>query len=219
MLHWFTLGEERKALLKLIVDQMPLQGSYLAGGTGLALIIGHRESVDFDWFSPFEFDPEYLARQLSHLKPFKINEAARGTLHGIIDNVRITWLYYPNPVLDSFITSSSIPGLKLASLKDIGTMKLTALSHRGSAKDFIDLYKLREHGLDLEMLLKLMPYKFPGTSLNYYHIVKSLSYLDDAEAEPMPRMHVDLNWSDLKDFFLQEQVRLLEKKEQFNFRP
>ncbi len=215
MLHWFTLREEQKSLLNLIADQMPLQGSYLAGGTALALIIGHRESVDFDWFSPAEFDPESLARKLSLIKPFKVNEATRGTLHGIMDNVRVTWLYYPNPLLDSFITSSSMPGLKLASLKDIGTMKLIALSHRGSAKDFIDLYKLHENGLDLESLIELMPSKFPGTKINYYHLIKSLSYFDDAEAEPMTRMHVALNWADLKKFFLNEQGRLLEKIGQF----
>lgn len=215
MLHWFTLRKEQKSLLNLIADQMPLQGSYLAGGTALALIIGHRESVDFDWFSPAEFDPESLARKLSLIKPFKVNEATRGTLHGIMDNVRVTWLYYPNPLLDSFITSSSMPGLKLASLKDIGTMKLIALSHRGSAKDFIDLYKLHENGLDLESLIELMPSKFPGTKINYYHLIKSLSYFDDAEAEPMTRMHVALNWADLKKFFLNEQGRLLEKIGQF----
>ena len=99
MLQWFTLGEERKALLRLIVEHMPLKDSYLAGGTALALIIGHRESIDFDWFSPSEFEPENLARQLSLLKPFEINEAARGTLHGIKNvrgtNVRGTGLLTP----------------------------------------------------------------------------------------------------------------------------
>lgn len=208
-MHWSILGEERKALLRLIADQMPLPGSYLAGGTALALIIGHRESIDFDWFSPSEFDPEDLARQLSLLKPFSINEATRGTLHGIMDNVRVSWVYYPNPLLDNFITSSSIPGLRLASLKDIGTMKIAALNHRGSAKDFIDLYKLHEHGLDLDKLLKLMPRKFPKTKINYYHIIKSLFYFDYADEEPLPRLHIDLNWPELKTFFLQEQAKLL----------
>jgi len=132
------------------------------------------------------------------------------------DQRAVTWLYYPNPLLDRFITCSSMPGLKLASLKDIGTMKLIALSHRGSAKDFIDLYKLNENGLDLESLIRLTPSKFPGTKINYYHIIKSLSYFDDAEAEPMPRMHADLNWADLKYFFLKEQSRLLEKIDQFD---
>jgi hypothetical protein len=53
MLHWDTLGPERKAFLSLLVDHQPVKDSYLAGGTALALIIGHRESIDFDWFNSF----------------------------------------------------------------------------------------------------------------------------------------------------------------------
>jgi hypothetical protein len=216
VLHWSTLAIEQKKLLQLIVEQMPLAGSYLAGGTALALILGHRESIDFDWFSPSSFDSEGLARQLSNMKSFEVNEASKGTLHGILDNVRVTWLYYPNPLLDHLITPSEMPNLKLASLKDIGVMKLAALSHRGSAKDFIDLYRIRQEGLELEHLIKLMPAKFPEAKINYYHIVKSFSYFDDAEQEPLPKMLVPLNWEEMKHFFLEEQTRLLKNIEQFD---
>ena len=215
MLHWSTLEVEQKKLLQLIVEQMPLAGSYLAGGTALALILEHRESIDLNWFSPSSFDSEVLARQLSNMMPFEVNEASKGTLHGILDNVRVTWLYYPNPLLDHLITSSEMPNLKLASLKDIGVMKLAALSHRGSAKDFIDLYRIRQEGLELEYLIKLMPAKFPEAKINYYHIVKSFSYFDDAEQEPLSKMLISLGWQKVKHFFLEEQTRLLKKIEQF----
>jgi len=89
LLHWSTLGEKRKAILKLLVDQMPLPGSYLAGGTALALMLGHRQSVDLDWFYAHQFDPEQLARQLSSLEEFETSEAAKGTLHGIFCGLRI----------------------------------------------------------------------------------------------------------------------------------
>ena len=216
MLYWSTLEVEQKIILQLIVEQTPLAGSYLAGGTALTLILGHRESIDFDWFSPSNFDSEVLARQLSNLKPFEVNEASKGTLHGILDGVRVTWLYYPNPLLDHLITSPEMPNLKLASLKDIGVMKLAALSHRGSAKDFVDLYRIQQEGLELEALIKLMPLKFPEAKINYYHIVKSFSYFDDAELEPLPKMHAPLNWQKMKDFFLEEQTKLLKKIEQFD---
>ncbi len=108
-----------------------------------------------------------------------------------------------------------MPNLKLASLKDIGVMKLAALSHRGSAKDFIDLYRIRQEGLELEELIKLMPAKFPEAKINYYHIIKSFSYFDDAEQEPLPKMLIPLSWQKLKHFFLEEQTRLLKKIEQF----
>ncbi len=212
-MRWSTLGEERKALLRLIIEHSPLPHSYLAGGTALALILGHRESVDFDWFCVENFDPEQLARQLSNLKTFETSEATKGTLHGIFSDVRVSWLHYPNPLLDDFVTTTDIPGLKIASLKDIAVMKIAALSHRGSVKDFVDLYMLTRQNINLEQIINLLPRKFPEVKLNYYHVIKSLSYFDDAESEPLPRMHVDLDWQALKSFFLAEQLKLMKKIE------
>jgi len=119
-------------------------------------------------------------------------------------------LYYPNPLLDDFTTTSEMPGLKLASLKDIAVMKLAALSHRGSAKDFIDLYVLAKHNITLRQIIEDMPAKFPGKKINNYHIIKSLSYFDDAESEPLPKMFIDIDWQSLKKYFLEEQLKLME---------
>lgn len=188
---------------------MPLPGSYLAGGTALALILGHRQSVDLDWFCADHFDPEQLARQLSSLKTFETSDAAKGKLHGIFGGMRLTWLNYPNPLLDDFITTADMPALKLASLKDIAVMKLAALSHRGSAKDFVDLYVLAKHNISLRQIIKDMPSKFPGKKINNYHIIKSLSYFDDAENEPLPKMFIEFDWQSLKNFFLEEQLKLM----------
>jgi len=210
LLYWFTLGEKRKALLKLLVDQMPLTGSYLAGDTALALMLGHRQSVDLDWFCPHQFDPEQLARELSNLETFETSDAARGTLHGIFCGLRITWLYYPNPLLDNFVTTPEMPALNIASLRDIAVMKLAALSHRGSAKDFIDLYVLAKHNLNIHQVIDDMPAKYPGKKINNYHIIKSLSYFDDAESEPLPKMFIDFKWQSLKEYFLEEQLKLME---------
>lgn len=210
MLHWSTLGEERKTLLKLIVDQMPLPGSYLAGGTALALILGHRQSIYLDWFCADLFDPQELARQLSNLETFEISDAAKGTLHGIFGGLRITWLYYPNPLLGDLVTTPEMPALKLASLEDIAVMKLAALSHRGSAKDFIDLYVLAKYNISLQQVIKDMPAKFPDKQINNYHIIKSLSYFDDAECEPFPKMFIEFDWQSLKNYFLEEQLKLMD---------
>lgn len=94
-------------------------------------------------------------------------------------------------------------------------MKLTALSHRGSVKGYIDLYRIQQEGLELEDLIKLMPVKYPEAKINYYHIVKRFSYFDDAELEPLPTMLAPLNWQKLKRFFLKEQKKLLKKIVQF----
>ncbi|NLZ31906.1 MAG: nucleotidyl transferase AbiEii/AbiGii toxin family protein [Firmicutes bacterium] len=190
---------------------MPIPGSYLAGGTALALILGHRESLDFDWFSPEEFDPDVLIRRLSQLGKIVVSDVQRGTFHGLLDGVRLTWLYYPNPLLDDFIQAEEMPGLKLASLLDIGLMKWTAVSQRGARKDFIDLYMICHKQYSLDTMAELFPKKYPGVDVNLYHMIKSLSYFDDAEREPMPRMLIHLPWPVVKSYFLNEQKKLLQK--------
>ncbi len=211
MLYWNTVGREGKAFLTNLVDNLPLPGSYLAGGTALALILGHRESVDFDWFSPVAFDPEVLYRSLAQIGRVKIADTQKGTFHGLLDGIRLTWLYYPNPLLGSLIQTTEIPGLKLASVLDIGLMKWAAVSHRGARKDFIDLYIICQKENRLESMIELLPKKYPEAEINYYHLIKSLSYFDDAEREPLPKMHMPLAWTEVKDYFLTEQKKLLQR--------
>ncbi|NPV73104.1 MAG: nucleotidyl transferase AbiEii/AbiGii toxin family protein [Pelotomaculum sp.] len=188
---------------------MPVPASYLAGGTALALILGHRKSVDFDWFTPKTFEPDALLRDLSVLGKVEVAETGRGTFHGFIDGIRVTWLWYPNPLLRPLINVEDVAGLKLASLTDIAVMKWAAISQRGARKDFIDLYCICRHGCNLEDLLALLPEKYPAADINYYHMIKSLSYFDDAEREAMPLMTGKIEWPAVKKYFLGIQKELL----------
>ncbi|WP_041570960.1 nucleotidyl transferase AbiEii/AbiGii toxin family protein [Candidatus Desulforudis audaxviator] len=210
-MFWDVLDRPRHVLLSRIVSNMPVPGSYLAGGTALALMFGHRKSVDFDWFSPEQFDPEQLYYRLSSLGRTRIAETRRGTFHGFVNDIRLTWLYYPNPLLEPLVAANDIPGFFLASLKDIAVMKWVAISSRGARKDFIDLYSICRSGYDLEELLSVLPLKYPGVDINSYHMVKSLSYFDDAEREVMPVMLKEISWRAVKEYFLAQQKRLLNR--------
>lgn len=99
--------------------------------------------------------------------------------------------------------------MRLASLIDIAVMKWAAVSQRGARKDFIDLYYICRHGYDLKDLLALLPEKYPETNINYYHMIKSLSYFDDAERETMPEMMEKTGWPAVKEYFLGLQRSLL----------
>ncbi|OAT80803.1 nucleotidyl transferase AbiEii/AbiGii toxin family protein [Desulfotomaculum copahuensis] len=210
-MFWNTLDRPRKILLKRIAEIMPVPDSYLAGGTALALILGHRKSIDFDWFTPSEFEPEIIMRDLSALGKIKITETKKGTFHGFIDRVRVTWLYYPNPLLKPLISIDNVYGLRLASLTDIAIMKWAAVSQRGARKDFIDLYCICQHGYNLEEILNLLPQKYPKININYYHMIKSLSFFDDAERENMPVMVKQIEWPLVKKYFLDMQKCLLKR--------
>ncbi len=205
------LGEPGFNLLKRIVAAPPVADSYLAGGTALAMMLGHRRSEDFDWFSPSTFAVETVAESLSVLGALNIAETQKGTFHGFIDGIRVAWLYYPNPLLNALVTLPEVPGLSLASLVDIAVMKWAALSSRSSRKDFIDLYFIAKAGLDVKELVPLLSRKFPGAEINHYHMLKSLSYFDDAEREPWPIMLKQVEWQHVKDYFLKQQKLLLEE--------
>jgi hypothetical protein len=183
--------------------------AYLAGGTAVALQLGHRESVDFDWFSATLFDAEAVAESLAEIGRVRVSEMKKGTFHGFVDGVQVTWLYYPNPMLGELVVSPDMPGLRLASLTDIALMKWSALSSRGSRKDFIDLYFIARTGLEIRSLVPLLGKKFPNSNINYYHMIKSLSYFDDAEQEAWPVMHKPVDWEEVKAFFKQQQRVLL----------
>ncbi|MEW6624766.1 MAG: nucleotidyl transferase AbiEii/AbiGii toxin family protein [Bacillota bacterium] len=210
-MFWEILDKPRQVLLKKLVNNMKVPESYLAGGTALALMIGHRESYDFDWFTPKEFDPEYVYRDLSNIDNSMVTDMKRGTLHALVNGIRVTWLWYPNPLLKPLLDDEQVAGLKMASLLDIGMMKWSAISGRGAMRDFIDLYMICQKGYSMIDMLGLLPAKYPNTNINYYHMVKSLSYFEDAENDLMPKMLIPLKWEDVKDFFLRTQRDLLGK--------
>ena len=203
------LDEPRQILLKKFAADIPLPGSYLAGGTALALMLGHRYSVDFDWFSAETFDPARIAKELGQLGEVKIGETTTGTFHGWVDNIQVTWLWYPNPLLRPLVSYPELPGFKMASIVDIGIMKWAAVSDRGSRKDFIDLFEICHQGITMEYLLPLIARKYPDARINHYHMIKSLTYFYDAECEATPFLLKPISWEQVKNYFKEVQKSLL----------
>src|SRR3989344_4886743 len=139
MLHYDILDPERKEILtKLVAFKTQF---YLGGGTALALQIGHRDSLDFDFFGPKEIDTKKLFARLKNnfkgYKILKIQEEADTLTVLVDDNVKISFFGYLYKLIDKIIEEESI---RLASIKDIGCMKLSAITGRASSKDYIDLY-------------------------------------------------------------------------------
>jgi len=168
---------------------------YLAWGTGLALHLGHRESQDLDFFSPdsFRIDPilGFIREQDG-----KILIAEEGTIHAILQMVKVSFLYYPYPL----ISSQEVYGeTSVAGIPDIACMKFIAISQRGEKKDFYDIYELL-HLYDLPQLKDMLLEKYGEDTMNIYHIGKSLLYFDEAEETPTPRSHKDLEWETVKTF-------------------
>ncbi|PDO09772.1 MAG: hypothetical protein BLM47_10840 [Candidatus Reconcilbacillus cellulovorans] len=211
-MFWDILDGTRISVLKQSA-RLPVPGTYLAGGTALALQLGHRDSEDFDFFTPEPFDPDDVIAAWSELGELLVTDSRPGTVHGLLNGVRVTLIRYAAPMLGEWLTDDRIPGLRIASALDIALMKVIALSQRGAKKDFIDLYAIHHSVCPLDGVIDRLPEKFPGKRINYYHILKSFVYFDDAEQEPTPNIRTSWTWDDVKSFFKRIQPVLLHRLE------
>jgi len=174
-----SLYPKTEQVLNKIKDLSLIQNYYLAGGTALALQLGHRKSIDLDFFTDNFPKIETLIQELSKFNPQIISQN-ENTLDVLIDGVKVSFLEYKykmNSPLKTF------EGVNVADIIDIACMKLTAVSSRGSKKDFIDLYFILQQ-YPLEYLLEQFKSKYVGVQYSIKHILKSLIYFEDAEQDP-----------------------------------
>lgn len=171
------LDDQRQKLLDLLGFTKDLN-LYLAGGTGLALYLNHRTSVDFDFYRPQPFDRGSLVKFfLDNLSGLKV-EVLRdkdGTFDLNVGKINISCFYYNYA---STFALNRIKGINVASLEDIAAMKLIAIVQRGTFRDFVDIFYLLQR-FDLLQLLKWAKEKYPAYNEN--PILKGLLFFNDAE--------------------------------------
>lgn len=177
----FILSDNRKRILPSFVSWK--NEFYLAGGTGLALQIGHRDSVDFDFFSYHSFDSNKMIERLSKLfdnKSFKVTQVEKNTLSILLQSeIKISFMTYEYDLLNPLISTEY---MNIASIPDIACMKLSTIMQRSALKDYVDLYEIMKI-YTLEQLLSFTKKKYP--MIDSTVILKSLSYLEDIIDEPL----------------------------------
>ena len=193
MLSFQTVEPGTLLLLRKIMQADCLSETRLVGGTALALQYGHRTSVDLDLFGHVsEGSEEAIAEILQQAGRLTIGKVSRNIKMYKVDNVKIDIVNYNYPWIDHCVQEDK---LRLASPKDIAAMKINAIEGRGSKKDFIDLYILLQH-YTLDKILDFYQQKYPEHSL--FRAVLSLTYFNDADANPMPRMFLPTSWEEMK---------------------
>ena len=178
-----------------------VRGWILAGGTGLALRCGHRVSADFDFFRTEGMDGAGLHEALSLIDTYETLQDNARTLTVLIKGVKLSFFQVKDPFV---FEREPYSFFALADVREIALMKLVAIANRGSRKDFVDLYTILRDGPILQDYFSLLPEKYGPERINTYHILKSLTYFDDAEGEPMPDMLEPFNWKECKAFFIRE---------------
>ncbi len=200
-----TISPDTFRVIEKIKNHPWLRPYYLAGGTALALHLGHRTSADLDFFSKSNIKEMAMLDHLRAAGDFRLDRMDEGTVVGNLEGVRISFFRYPYKLLDSLVKWN---GIHVASIRDISLMKIVAVLQRGSIKDFIDLFFVAREFITIDILIQELSNKYVGVQFNTNHILRSLCYFEDADKEPMPSMISVCSWPQVKDYFIKEVNRL-----------
>lgn len=203
-----AISKNTQKNLELLGRLEEIKQFYLAGGTAAAFHFGHRISLDLDFFTREDFDNEKLTAKLSELGKLSVDQTRKNTFLGSLNRVKISFFKYPYLLLEE---TQKYKGIRIAGLADIGAMKVEAISGRGMKRDFIDLYVICKRFKPLEKILRFFDKKYAGVDFSWVHIMKSLSYFEDAEADEVPRLLEPIDWKEVKKFFIKETKNLMKR--------
>lgn len=199
MLSYSTVEPNTLALLKSLMEESAFADMRLVGGTALALQYGHRQSIDLDFFGDLSCDIEETKAVLSKYGQVTILKETKTIRIYIVNNIKVDFVHYNcYPWIEEAIVED---GIRLASSKDIAAMKINAIEGRGTRKDFVDIYFLLKH-YTLSEIISFYKEKYPNYS--DFRALMSLTYFEDAEQQPMPRMFDQTTWSDMQQKILEE---------------
>jgi len=195
-MHIEVLPRQQVSVLHQLAPAATDAGFYLGGGTAVALHLGHRRSLDFDWFSDHALvDPAALAERLRTTGiAISVQAVDRGTLHADVNGVAVSFFEYTYRRVEDGVSWSEL-SCDVASLADLACMKLSAAASRGSRKDFVDIFAIGRSAIPLERMLALYKQKYDVRDTT--HVLASLSYFDDAVKEPMPEMLWSVTWDEI----------------------
>lgn len=202
MLHYNTITAETLELLKKLQAVPAFSELRLAGGTALALQIGHRNSIDINLFGKLSIDEIALNEALSNIgKLIQLKKSKNINIYSL-NNIKLDIVNYPYQWIGQPIKTDTFI---LAGLKDIAAMKLAAITSRGTKKDFIDVFFLLNR-FSLPEMLDFYEKKYHDGSV--FLVLKSLTYFEDADQDEAPKMYVEYDWEKTKSKIINEICKL-----------
>lgn len=194
MLHYEAVPPRAVEVLKILMKEDCLKDYFLVGGTSLALRYGHRLSVDLDLFTQLPVNYEAIIQSLKEKPWEKLEQLFAGEkgMQLLLNGVKTDFVKYSYSTIKP---TELIEGIRMLSVQDVASMKLSAITQRGAKKDFYDLHLLLQH-FSIDELLNFFKRKYPDVST--FHVVRSLNYYDDAEEQASPDLRTNLSWEKLK---------------------
>jgi hypothetical protein len=196
MLFRETVSDPLLGILNACMQRPAFDGFALAGGTSLALRIGHRVSIDIDLFGLGDVHAQEKLDLLAELGATVVLKKSPNIRIASVQGIKVDVVNYGYPTIRPIEVHENI---RMYSFEDIGAMKLNAIAGGGSRKDFIDLFHLLKR-FSLAEILGFYLEKYADG--NEFMVRKSLTYFEDAEREAMPRMLAPESWKEIKDTIL-----------------
>lgn len=175
-----VLPEFSFRLLQDLSKKQELKDFYLVGGTALSLVLGHRISVDLDFFSSQEFSYSLIDKIGTPFQPISIHN---NSIECFIDKTKVFFFYF---AFQRYKNLLKVESITMADPVDIGLMKLLALQGRCTKKDIIDLYFIDSQIIPLERLLAIFNDFYPKERINSYESIKTLLVPKVLNSQPDP---------------------------------
>lgn len=201
-LHPQVLSEAQKEVL-MKLSFLKRSGFYLAGGTALALYLGHRTSLDFDFYTKNHFDSISLYQKIENIfgNAAILSLKEKDTMFCKVFTVDLSFFWYKYPLVEKPVAFESI---LLASLQDIAAMKLIAVYQRPAKRDYIDIYFLLKI-FTLKEMFSFVKKKYPN--FNQYLALRALAYfedLKDEEGRKIEMLDKSFSWEKAKEKIFEE---------------
>jgi hypothetical protein len=185
-----------------------IQKFYLAGGTALALQIGHRRSVDFDLASSEPIRTFDLERRIMS-EGFKIQSVFTATgdeFSILIEDTKVTFFYFPFPIQPKILWQTG--RVKLPEIDELGAMKAYALGRRSQWKDYVDLFFLLKFKLSIDDIIAKAKKLF-STHFNTKLFREQLCYFEDIDfSETIDYIDYTPEASEIKSFLEDLAIRI-----------
>lgn len=202
MLFLQTVEPHTLSVIQTLQSKNFLADFLLVGGTALALQLGHRTSTDIDLFTTKRFSPNELLIQLQEHFSLRINNQMIHALLIEIENVKSDFVYQPSTIIGALVVEQNV---RMASLKDIAAMKISAITARGRKRDFIDLYILLQH-FTLPEVIDFFLLKYPNATTIL--AIRSLFYFEDADQDFDPKCFFEYSWDKIKASIIKQASKL-----------
>ncbi len=200
-MHIECLPSHSRDILNRLKRTARIYRFILAGDTGLALQLGHRISVDLDFFTGRPFYTEKIFQEIKQLGLGPVvQKEEKGTLTIIVHGTKVSIFHYPYSFVEK---KAEMDDISVASIIDIASMKIIAISQRGAKRDFVDLYFILRN-TPFWRIAENMIKRFGKDRINPVYIGKSMVYFNDADVDPDPRYcgKEKPDWEFIRKFFI-----------------